>query len=256
MTRIDSVFLVDQHPVVRRGLRVLLEHDPAIRVVGEAGSACAAENAIAGIRPHVVIVDLMEPPRPGIAFIRRVKQLAEVPAVLVVTGEPVEHVLLRALEAGADGFVNKNGSGSDYAEAVHRVARRQPHLCSCAQRELIQVVFDRRRTRDRCLLESLTDEERELLFATVCGYNNHEIAEEMQLQVATVERLKALTREKLHMHRREDLVAFALRVDLLHTESRYRWIAEQGGPLCADRERSSKPFDVSNQTSVLPTQCH
>ena len=220
------VFLADQHPIIRRGLRAMLEKDPTITVVGEAGTAAEAQARVRDAQPDVVLLDLMPAPGSGLELIRFLKRTAPAPGVLVVTAEPVGQVLLPALEAGADGFINKNANCTDYTEAVHRVAAGQLFLCPCALSFAVRVLFDAERSRDFGVLASLSAEEREVLYGTVCGFSNHEIADEMHLSVNLVARLKNHLREKLSAHRREDLVAFAMRVDLLHSGSRHHWIDE------------------------------
>ena len=109
---------------------------------------------------------------------------------------------------------------------MKRVASGKLYLCPCAQSHVVHALLDAGRTRDAGLLASLTDAEREVLYGTVCGFTNHEIALEMKLPVNAIARLKSHLREKLNIHRREEFVAFALRVDLLHRDSAYPWIGE------------------------------
>ena len=222
----ERVFLADQHPIARRGLQAILERSPAISIVGEAGTVAEVEPLVSQAAPTIVLLDFMQPPRPGIALIRSLKRMAAPPAVLVVTGEAVEEIALPALEAGADGVINKNGNCTDYVEAVQRVASGKLYLCPCAQSHVVHALLDAGRARDVGLLASLSEAEREVLYGTVCGFTNHEIALEMKLPVTAVARLKGHLREKLNTHRREDLVAFAMRVDLLHRESAHPWIGE------------------------------
>jgi two-component system response regulator NreC len=214
MTR---VVLVDEHPLVRRGLRAMFATDAEIDIVGEAGSAGEALTLVESIHPDVVVLDLLEEPeKPGLSLTRDLKHAEPAPAVLIVTGAAEQDTLLPALEAGADGFCNKDRTAQEYVAAVHTVAAHHPYLCDCAQREILQIARQRELLPDQARLESLTGPERAVLTGIAGGYACVEIATRLGFRPARVERLQDHIKRKLHAEHRSELVDFALRVGLLN----------------------------------------
>ncbi|HSL69554.1 MAG TPA: response regulator transcription factor [Longimicrobiales bacterium] len=211
--------MVDEHPIARRGLQAMLTSDHSITICGETGTAAEVESLIQSVHPDVIAVDLMSGRMPGIALTHQLKNSDSAPGVLIVTGVPAQLVLLPALEAGADGYINKSRPAEDYVRAVHTVSAHQLFLCPCAQRQLVRAVVDREPLRDRWLLEALSTLERDVLEATAAGYGTDEIAARLHLGNASIGHLRTSVRLKLGLRRRSDLVDFALRVGLLSTDS-------------------------------------
>ena len=200
------VFLLDDHEVVRRGLRELLEADGDIVVVGESGLAEEAIRRIPAMRPDVAILDGRLPDGSGIDVCREVRSRHPEIAALILTSYDDE-ALFAAIMAGAAGYVLKQIRGNDLVDAVRRIAAGQ----SLLDPAVTQRVLDRLRsgpTRDDALAP-LTDQERRILELIGEGLTNRQIAERMFLAEKTVKNYVSSLLGKLGMQRRTQAAVFA-----------------------------------------------
>jgi DNA-binding NarL/FixJ family response regulator len=184
------VVIVDDDPLVRSGLTLILGGAPDLQVVGEAGDGAAALEAVRTHSPDVVLMDLRMPRIDGLRATEQLTSLREPPLVIVLTTFDVDDAVFRALSAGAAGFLLKDTAPADLVEAVRRVAAGEPMLSPAVTRRLIdQVTGGRdsaRRDRARDMVASLTDREREVAGAVARGLANAEISRELHLSVPTV----------------------------------------------------------------------
>jgi DNA-binding NarL/FixJ family response regulator len=184
------VVIVDDDPLVRSGLTLILGGAPDLQVVGEAGDGAAALEAVRTHSPDVVLMDLRMPRIDGLRATEQLRSLREPPLVIVLTTFDVDDAVFRALSAGAAGFLLKDTAPADLVEAVRRVAAGEPMLSPAVTRRLIdQVTGGRdsaRRDRARDMVASLTDREREVAGAVARGLANAEISRELHLSVPTV----------------------------------------------------------------------
>jgi DNA-binding NarL/FixJ family response regulator len=184
------VLIVDDDPLVRSGLTLILGGAPDLQVVGEAGDGVAALEAVRTHSPDVVLMDLRMPRMDGLRATEQLASLREPPLLIVLTTFDVDDAVFRALAAGAAGFLLKDTAPADLVEAVRRVAAGEPMLSPTVTRRLIdQVTGGRdsaRRDRARDLVSSLTDREREVAGAVARGLANAEISRELHLSVPTV----------------------------------------------------------------------
>ncbi len=213
-----KLLLVDDHSILRAGLRLLLNSQPDMEVVGEAGDGVEALRLAEETRPDVVIMDLTMPGEGGIEATRRIRQAVPEAKVLVLTMHDDGAYLRAALAAGAAGFVVKQAADTELLSAIRAVSSGRTVVFSgltCDPAELL----GRPDGGSREGLALLSEREKEVLRLLALGYTNHEIAELLFISVKTVESHKSRIMEKLGCTRRVDLVRFALEHGLISLAS-------------------------------------
>jgi DNA-binding NarL/FixJ family response regulator len=204
------VFLLDDHEVVRAGLRELLEHDGDIEIVGESSSAQEAIRRIPALRPHVAVLDARLPDGNGIDVCREVRSVDPSIAGLILTSYEDDEALFAAIMAGASGYVLKQIRGTDLVDAVRRVASGQ----SLLDPAVTQRVLERIRSPEQAPseLKSLTEQERRILVLVAEGLTNREIAAKMFLAEKTVKNYVSSLLAKLGLERRTQAAVLATRL--------------------------------------------
>lgn len=201
------VFLLDDHEVVRRGLKDLLEADGDIEVVGESGLAQEAIRRIPALRPHVAVLDGRLPDGSGIDVCRDIRSSHPEIAALILTSYDDDEALFSAIMAGAAGYVLKQIRGTDLVDAVRRVAAGQSLLDPAVTAQ----VLDRLRQGPPAdsALAPLTDQERRVLELIGEGMTNRQIGEQMFLAEKTVKNYVSSVLSKLGLERRTQAAVFA-----------------------------------------------
>ena len=201
------VFLLDDHEIVRRGLRELLETTDDIQVVGESGSAKEAARRIPPLRPDVAVFDVRLPDGSGIDTCREVRSVDPDIKGLILTSYDDEQALVTAVLAGASAFVLKDVRGSGLVGAIRRVAAGENLLDTEKVHELLQTWRVHGTADPR--LTSLTPQERRILQHIAAGLTNRQIGEDMTLSEKTVKNYVTAVLAKLGMERRTQAAVFA-----------------------------------------------
>lgn len=202
------VALVDDHEVVRRGLRDLLDGEPGIEVVAEAGGVEEALARVGATLPDVVVVDVRLPDGDGVSLCRELRQLEPPPRCLVLTAFDDERALMEAIMAGASGYLLKQVRGQDLVDAVREVAAGRSLLDPVTTARVLERV---RREAATDELSSLTERERAVLELMGDGLSNRQIAERLFLAEKTVKNYVTSVLAKLGMERRTQAVAWFAR---------------------------------------------
>jgi DNA-binding NarL/FixJ family response regulator len=213
------VVLADDQSLIRMGLRVMIDREPDMEIVAEAGDGPAALAAIRRTKPDVALVDIRMPGLDGLEVLRRVtadRTLDSTRVVIVTTFETDEY-LFTALQAGASGFILKDTEPGELVRAVRAAAEGEALLSPSVTRRLVDRFGHRSGTGavEAPQLDRLTAREREIAAWVATGRSNDEIARELMLSVATVRTHVGRAMIKLHARDRAQLVVFALRAGLM-----------------------------------------
>lgn len=200
------VLLVDDDPLVRAGLALMLGGDERLRVVGEAGDGAEGVEQVAALGPDVVLMDIRMPGLDGLAAIERLRERGLETQVIVLTTFDADDHVVRALRAGAAGFLLKDTPPPEIVRSIERVAAGEPMLSPKIVQRLIDQVAGgdgaSRRQHASGLLESLTERERDVALAVAEGKSNAEIGEELHLAVASVKAIVSRVLAKLEVENR------------------------------------------------------
>ncbi|WP_432188950.1 response regulator [Streptomyces sp. Tue6028] len=213
------LLLVDDDPLVRAGLSLMLGGADDIEIVGEAADGGEVEALVDRTRPDVVLMDIRMPTVDGLTATERLRGREESPQVIVLTTFHADDQVLRALGAGAAGFVLKDTPPAEILEAVRRVAAGDPVLSPTVTRQLIEhaagSTLDARRTAARTRIAVLNDREREVAVAVGQGGSNAEIAGELFMSVATVKTHVSRILAKLGLNNRVQIALLTYDAGLL-----------------------------------------
>jgi DNA-binding NarL/FixJ family response regulator len=213
MSQAIRVLVVDDDPLVRAALTVMLTSADDIALVGEAGDGEQAEHAIAEHSPDVVLMDIRMPNVDGLLATERIRRRADAPHVIVLTTFDADDHVLRALRAGASGFLLKDTPPPEILRAIRLVAAGEPMLSPAVTRRLIAHVADpqaaARRNRAGDLLARLTPREREVAVAIAGGKSNAQIANELFMSVGTVKAHVTQVLMKLELNNRVQIALLA-----------------------------------------------
>jgi DNA-binding NarL/FixJ family response regulator len=204
------VFLLDDHEIVRMGVRDLLEAEPDITVIGEAGTAASALARIPALRPDVAILDVRLPDGDGVSVCREIRSCMPHLACLMLTSFTDDEALFDAIMAGAAGYVLKQIRGTDLVGAVRTIASGQSLLDPEAASRVMRRMRDHPSRTDP--LSGLTDQERRILELIGEGLTNRQIGDRLFLAEKTVKNYVSALFAKLGMQRRAQAAAYAARV--------------------------------------------
>ena len=202
-----SVLLVDDHALVRRGFRRMLDDDETLEVVGEASNGAEAVQLAEKLHPQVIVMDCQLPELTGVAATRIILRSHPETAILMLSMHSEDTLVRQALDAGARGYVLKNANDLDLASAIKNVA---------AGKSVIDPQLQRAETLKGERDTALTARELEVLQHIVAGKSNKEIASELALSVNTISVHRANIMERLGIHKTAELVVYAIRNGLVN----------------------------------------
>lgn len=218
MSKIKLV-LADDHAVVRSGLRMLLQAQPDMEIVGEAESGAQALAQVRQLQPDVILMDIQMPGMNGIEATRQIKEAFGETAVLALTMHEDDQYFFEMLQAGASGYLPKRAAPDELVRAIRTVSRGEVFLYPTLATRLVQSYLGGEAGSDSAALVSeLTPREQEVLVQIAEGLTNPEIADKLVISVKTVDRHRENIMRKLNLHSRIELVKYAIRHGLIGLE--------------------------------------
>lgn len=210
------VLLADDHTILRAGLRMMLNAQPDIEVVGEASDGRQALAEALRLQPDVVLMDITMPEMNGIEATRQIKRALESTRVLILTMHENEEYLFQVLRAGASGYILKEAADTELISAIRVVYSGRFYMSPSAQTMMVGDYLLRVRSgEERDSYSALTEREREILKLVAEGLTNNQIAERLYISPKTVDTHRTHIMDKLNLHSRAELVKYAMRRGLL-----------------------------------------
>jgi NarL family two-component system response regulator LiaR len=209
MSDFIRIFIADDHPIVRRGIRDLLDTEPDLQVIGEATNGRDAVSEVEKLQPDIVLMDLVMPVMDGIEAIRQIHERLPEVRTLVLTSFATDDKVFPAIKAGALGYLIKDTAPEDLVRAIRQVHRGEVTLHPTIAQKLLKEISSP--AEQPPTPEPLTEREAEVLKLIARGLNNQEIAEELVISVATVYTHVSNILAKLHLASRTQAALYALR---------------------------------------------
>lgn len=209
------LLLVDDHQIVRAGLRMLFMAEKDMEIVGEVDSAEEALQAVRELEPDVVLMDVAMPGMSGIEATRRIKEANPDAVVLALTMHEDEQYFFEMLNAGASGYIPKRAAPDDLVSAIRVVSQGNVFLYPTLAKLLVKDFLQRSESGPDRKVDELTPREREVLTYIAEGYTNREIAEALVISPKTVDRHRENIMRKLNLHSRVELVKYAIEKGLI-----------------------------------------
>lgn len=207
------VLLVDDHMVVRVGLKALINSEPDLVVIGEAENGLAAIEQAQNLRPDVIVMDISMPEMDGLEATRRIRTALPECHILILTVHAQERYLFPVLKAGGAGYILKSTVDTELLDAIRTVAQGGAFLYPSATRMLLEDYLNQMSEQDA--YEQLSEREREVLKLLALGHTAAEAADLLSLSPKTIETYRTRIMQKLNLHSRSDLVQYALARGLL-----------------------------------------
>ncbi len=208
------VLLVDDHTILRQGIKALMEREPDIAIIGEAGDGLEAVRLARQLQPDVVVMDVQLPGLPGPQATRAIRQACPRTGVLVLTMHDSSYTVFGMLKAGARGYLLKESAGSDLADAIRTVHRGQSVLHPTIARMVIEQInqVDLPSADD----DELSPREQEIFRLIAAGKTSREIAEKLGLSAKTIDNCRARILQKLHARNKAEAITIGVQRGLIH----------------------------------------
>jgi DNA-binding NarL/FixJ family response regulator len=209
-----TIVVVDDHPIVRQGLRHLLEAESEFRVVGEAEDGIEALQLIERLKPDILVLDMMMPSLNGLEVLRRIKNISPITRTIILSMQSADAYVFESLKNGAVGYVLKETGPSELVNAVHEVIQGNQYLSAKLSKRLqtsVQRIMDTLSD----AYETLTAREREILQMTAEGRTSQEIGDKLMISPRTVEIHRRNLTNKLGIKNQAGLIRFAIKHGIL-----------------------------------------
>ncbi|KKM09491.1 histidine kinase [Clostridiales bacterium PH28_bin88] len=211
-----KLLLVDDHTVLRSGLKLLVGAQPDMQVVGEAAGGDEALRLVKELKPDVVILDLSMPGTNGLQVLEEILEISPATKILVLTMHEDEEYLRRVLRSGGKGYILKKAADVELLSAIRAVHRGEVFIEPSMAKTLVNALFETATVAlDKKKEQGLSEREKEVLRLVALGYTNQQVANSLMISVKTVESHKARIKDKLNIYRRSDLVRYAMQHGLV-----------------------------------------
>ncbi len=208
-----TILLVDDHKVLRDGLRALLESEPDLKVVADVGSGAEGIAAARSTQPDIIIMDLGLPDMSGLDAIRAIRQENNTSRIIVLSMHSRREFVLPAIEAGCDGYIPKSSTHTSLLHAIRVVLTGERYLHPKAATALMETITNKQTEQE--LFGALSEREQEVLRLSAMGYTSREIGDQLIISPKTVDTYRQRAMEKLSLEHRSDLIKFAVRAGIL-----------------------------------------
>lgn len=213
-----TVIVADDHPIVRQGMKNLLNAEPDFEVVGDEGDGIAAVQLVERLKPNVLVVDMMMPGMNGLEVIRQVKERSPATRMIVLSMQSAEAYVVEALRIGASGYMLKDTDPGELIFAIREVLQDRRYLSQPLSQKLIDAFIRKAEDTWQDPYETLTNREREIFQLTAEGHTNVEIAKKLSISPRTAEIHRANMMSKLGLHSQTELIRLALKRGVLSDE--------------------------------------
>ncbi len=204
------ILLVEDHQIVRQGLKLLIDAQPDMKVIGEASNGKDAIIAILESSPHVVVFDISMPEMNGIEMVKELRRVGSGCRLLALTANSDRAYLYALVQLGISGYLLKRSAATDLIEAIRKVASDGNFLDLGIVRDFADGVFYSKRLSETTAGGVISEREEEVIRWIACGFSNKEVAAKLQISVKTIETHKARAMAKLQLNSRSELLRFAV----------------------------------------------
>jgi DNA-binding NarL/FixJ family response regulator len=210
-SKVFSIVLIEDHLILRDGLRSLLNMEPDFNVVGEAGNCDEGLQVVNAVNPDLVIADIGLPGRSGLTLIPELKQANESIRVLVLTAHCTDEYVRAALESGADGYILKDSSRAELVTGIRTVMNGQQYFSTLVTSQVIMGYLGKTDSKHKQTSTTLTPRESEVLTLIASAYSTKEIARKLDLSIKTVEKHRSNLMRKLGLRSTAAVTLYAVR---------------------------------------------
>jgi DNA-binding NarL/FixJ family response regulator len=210
-----KIYLADDHPVVRQGMRSLIESEPGLMIVGEADNGLEVIRNIDQLKPDIALMDIVMPGISGLEVTRQIKERAFHTRVVILSMYSDESYVMEALKAGAYGYVLKGSQPATLLKAVYEVIAGRRYLCPELTERAIQAYFQKAEENAPDDFDTLSTREREVLHLAAEGLTNYDIGDKLSISMRTVEIHRRNMMHKLGLQTQRDLIRYAIRRRIL-----------------------------------------